>query len=281
VSVVHIDTRYVSRIYSRSAPVDRDWKGAAVIDRPSAKRMAVALPIEGDRWFVTLAGLNGVSPPIHEDERLAWARSLPSQLIADVMASSQPLGPPVTHRFPANQRRHVQRMRRFPLGWVLLGDAVCSFDPVYGQGMSSAALQAVALANCLDRAGAIDRAFARRYFRAVSRTVGVPWSLAVGADFMYDGTTGRKPPATDLLNRYMERVRIAAQHDDAVAIGMIEVFVLVRAPGGLVRPRFMLRVLHGARRGTAESPNKPRPLERGGRGKGGAPSTGARTVPPR
>jgi 2-polyprenyl-6-methoxyphenol hydroxylase-like FAD-dependent oxidoreductase len=280
VTAVHVDMRYVSRIYRRSPPVDRDWKGAAVIDHPSAKRMAVALPIEGDRWFVTFAGLNGVSPPTHEDERLAWARSLPSPLVADVMEKSEPLGPPVTHRFPANQRRQVKRMRRFPLGWVLLGDAVCSFDPVYGQGMSSAALQAVALADCLDRAGAIDRAFARRYFRAVSRTVAVPWSLAVGADFMYDGTTGHKPPATDLLNRYMERVRVAAQHDDKVAIGMIEVFVLVRPPGALFRPSFMLRVLRGSRRGPVRTPTTARPVEGGSRSKGGSQQGHARTVPP-
>jgi 2-polyprenyl-6-methoxyphenol hydroxylase-like FAD-dependent oxidoreductase len=249
VSVVQIDTRYVSRAYRRSAPDGRDWKVAAVIDDPRAKRMASAFPIEGDRWLVTFVGLNGVAPPTHEEERLAWARSLPSPVVAELMESAEPLGPPMTHRFTANQRRHVERMRRFPLGWIPLGDAVCSFDPIYGQGMSSAALQAAALAECLDRAGAIDRAFARRYFRAVSRTVAVPWSIAVGADFLYDGTTGHKPFGTDRLNRYLERVRIAGQHDDAVAVRLVEVFVLVRPPAALVSPGFVLRVLRGARRG--------------------------------
>ncbi len=251
VSVVQIDTRYVTRAYTRSASVGRDWKVAAVIDDPRAKRMASVFPIEGGRALVTFAGLNGAAPPTDETERRAWARSLPSPVVAEFIESSEPHGAPVTHRFPANQRRHVERMRRFPLGWVLLGDAVCSFDPIYGQGMSSAALQAVALATCLDRAEAIDRTFARRYFSAVSRTVAVPWSIAVGADFLYDGTTGPKPLGTDLLNRYLERARIAGQHDDAVALGLVEVFVLVRHPGALVRPGFVLRVLRGARRGPA------------------------------
>ena len=254
VSVVQIDTRYVSRMYSRGASLGRDWKAAAVIDDPGAKRMASVFPIEGDRALVTFAGLNGAAPPIEEGERRAWARSLPSPVVAEFMESAEPLGAPVTHRFPANQRRRVERMRRFPLGWLPLGDAVCSFDPIYGQGMSSAALQAAAMARCLDRAVAIDGAFARRYFRAVSRTVAVPWSIAVGADFLYDGTTGHKPPGTDLLNRYLERARIAAQHDDAVAIGMVEVFVLVRPPSALVRPGFVLRVLRGARRGPVGTP---------------------------
>ena len=254
VSVVQIDTRYVTQAYGRGAADGRDWKAAAVIDDPGAKRMATVVPIEGDEWLVTFAGLNGAAPPTDEPEQLAWARSLPAPVIAEFMESAEPLGTSVTHRFPANQRRHVERMRRFPLGWVPLGDAVCSFDPVYGQGMSSAAMQAAALATCLDRAGGIDRAFARRYFRVASRTVGVPWSIAVGADFLYDGTTGPKPLGTDVLNRYMERARVASQHDDAVAIGMAEVFVLVRPPAALVRPGFVLRVLRGARRGPVGTP---------------------------
>jgi 2-polyprenyl-6-methoxyphenol hydroxylase-like FAD-dependent oxidoreductase len=72
---------------------------------------------------------------------------------------------------------------------VLLGDAVCSFNPIYGQGMTTAAQQADALARQLDWAGAIDRSFARAYFKAASRTVATPWSIAVGGDFVYGQTT--------------------------------------------------------------------------------------------
>jgi 2-polyprenyl-6-methoxyphenol hydroxylase-like FAD-dependent oxidoreductase len=262
VSVVEVDTRYVSRTYTRNTRAGQDWKAAAVIDVPAAKRLAMALPMEGDRWIVSFGGLNGVSPPVQEDERLAWARSLPSPVIARVMETSEPLGPPVTHRFPANQRRHVERMRRFPLGWVPIGDAVCSFDPVYGQGMTSAALQAAALGRCLDHAGAVDRAFTRRYFRAASRAVSTAWSIAVGGDFVYSGTAGHKPPGTDLLNRYMERVTIAAQHDDAVALRMNEVLVMVRPPAALTSPAFLVRVLRKARLGPASAPTHPGPAPR-------------------
>jgi hypothetical protein len=132
--------------------------------------------------------------------------------------------------------------------------------------MSSAALQAATLATCLDRAGAIDRAFARRYFRAVSRTVGVPWSIAVIGDFAYDGTTGPKPRGTDLMNRYLVKVRIAAQHDPVVTIRMIEVFSLVRPPGAMLRPGFVLRVLRGSRRGPVGVPSAAGPLEPGSPG---------------
>lgn len=121
-SIVAVDTRYVSQVYRRTRSPGRTWKAAAVIDEPAAKRLAMALPIEGDRWIVLLGGLNGESPPVDEEERLAYARSFPSAVIAELMETSEPLGEPVTHRFPANQRRHVERLRRLPLGWVLLGD---------------------------------------------------------------------------------------------------------------------------------------------------------------
>jgi hypothetical protein len=117
--------------------------------------------------------------------------------------------------------------------------------------MTSAAQQAKVLGECLDRAGAVDRSFARRYFKAAGKVVATPWSIAVGGDFAYEGTTGKKPPGTDLLNRYMDRVTIAAQHDDAVALRVNEVIALLRPPATLLSPAFVLRALRTARRGPA------------------------------
>ena len=204
------------------------------------------LPMEDDRWIVTIAGVNGENAPTDRDGMLAYARTLDSPVIADVMEVSEPLTEPVTHRFPANNRRHVERMRQFPLGWVVLGDALCSFNPIYGQGMTTAAQQAAALARQLDRAGAIDRSFARSYFKAASRTVNTPWSIAVGGDFAYAGTTGTKPFGTDLVNRYMDRVVKAGQHDDQVVIRLNETLTLLRSPQTLMAPTFVLRVLRAA-----------------------------------
>jgi 2-polyprenyl-6-methoxyphenol hydroxylase-like FAD-dependent oxidoreductase len=253
-TTVEVDTRYVTRTYRRSEDPRRDWVAAAVIDEFATKRQAMVLPIEGDRWLVLFAGLNGESPPVDEPERLAYARSLPSPVIADIMETSEPIGDSVTHRFPTNQRRHVEKLRRFPLGWVVLGDAVCSFDPIYGQGITSAAMQSEALGASLDRAGRVDRRFARRYFRAAARVVAVPWSIAIGGDFAYEGTTGKKPPGTDLVNRYMDRLTIAAQRDDRVAIRFNEVVSLVRRPESLMAPLFALHVLRASRRRSTSVP---------------------------
>lgn len=248
VSRVDIDTRYVSQVFRRTESPRRDWKMAGIIDAPDTKRLAMALPIEGDRWIVMFGGVHGEVAPTDLADRLNYAKTFPTPQIADILAASEPLGEPATHRFPSSQRRHVERMKRFPLGWLLVGDAVGSFNPIYGQGMTSAALQVEALAAELDRARAIDRTLTRRYFKAAGRIVNVAWSTAVGSDFAYADTTGPKPPGTSLVNRYMDRVMIAAQRDDAVSLRFNEVVAMTRRPESLFAPAFLLRVFRAARR---------------------------------
>ena len=126
--------------------------------------------------------------------------------------------------------------------------------------MTTAAQQADALARQLDRAGAIDRSFARSYFKAASRTVNTPWSIAVGGDFVYEGTRGKKPFGTDLVNRYMDCVVKAGQHDDEVVIRLNETLTLLRSPQTLMAPTFVLRVLRAARRGKPEPNDTNMPM---------------------
>lgn len=246
-SRVGIDTRYVTQERRRGDQPLRDWKAAAVIDSPCARRLAMALPVEDDRWLVLFGGLHGEVAPHADDDRLRYAKTCPDTVIADILGASEPLGGAVTHRFPASQRRHVERLKCFPLGWVLLGDAVGSFNPIYGQGMTSAAMQASALGEALDRTRRIDARLTRRYFKAAGYIVNVAWSTAVGSDFAYAETTGPKPPGTDLINRYMDKATVAAQHDDTVALRFNEVVAMIRRPGSLLRPSFALRVFRAAR----------------------------------
>lgn len=246
-STVEVGIRYVTQVYERSDRPERDWKATFVIGPPASRRIAAAIPFEGDRWFVLLGGVNGEFAPTDPVGALEYARSLPSPAVAEVIEASEPIGEPVIHRFPANQRRHVERLGRFPLGWAPVGDAVCSFNPLYGQGMTVAAQQAQVMADHLDREGAVTERFARRYLRALGRIVDDPWQIALSNDFAYDDTEGRRPPGTDLLNRYMNRLSAAAQHDDVVALRLWEVATLQRRPRSLLSPGSALRALRSGR----------------------------------
>ena len=227
-----------------------DWKVALVIAGPPTGRQAVVFPLEGDRWLVTMAGMHGERPPTDDAGFLAFARSLPSPEVADFLETAAPLGPVVVHRIHSDQRRHVERLRRVPGGLVLLGDAVCSFNPTYGQGMSTAALQAEALGRALDRLPTVDARFVKAFYRGAARAITPAWQITTGADFALPGTVGPKAPGTDLLNRYMPHVFRASQVSEQVALRVIEVTSLMRPPQSLVTPRMLLAVFRASRQAT-------------------------------
>ncbi len=247
VSEVRIDVAYASRVYHRDPAQVTEWEFALVLAGPPTGRQGVAFPLEGDRWMVTLAGMHGERPPTDEAGFLAFARALPSTEIADVIESARPAGPIVTHRLPSNQRRHVERLRRVPGGLVMLGDAVCSFNPTYGQGMTTAALQAEALGRALDTVGTLDSRLVKAAYRRLARAVSPAWQMTTGADFSLPATHGPKAPGTDLLNRYMPHVFRAAQMSDKVSLRVVEVTTLLRPAPTLLTPAMMVAVFRGSR----------------------------------
>jgi len=146
----------------------------------------------------------------------------------------------VCYRFPANPRRHYEGMKRFPRGYLVIGDAICSFNPLYGQGMSVAATEAKALDDSL--AAGLDGLAARFYAKA-STIVDIPWLIATGEDLRYPQVEGTRPPGSSLVNRYLERVHAAASDDPVVCRKFFDVLNLLAPPSSLMAPAVMLRVL--------------------------------------
>ena len=252
---VRVDMAYATRLYTRTPGrlPDRTWY-VTISDPPDGKRFGVAFPIEGDRWIVTLAGCHGDHPPTDDTGHLAFARTLPTGDIAELLEHEQPLGPVVPHRMGSSQWRRFDRLERHPAGFLAIGDAICSFNPIYGQGMSSAAQQATVLASCIDDIGiGAPRLWARFYAQA-KKVIANPWSISAGGDFAFRETTGPKPPGADVVNRYVRRVVVAAQRDPAVATALWNVQGLLAPPPSLLRPATLVRVLWGSRRGPVGAP---------------------------
>lgn len=240
-TVVNAFLGYASRIYRRPDGPQRDWEGFYIQTAPPERTRAGAIfPIEGDRWLVTVGGGGKDYPPTEEADFLAFARSLPVPEFAEALTKAEPLSPIVGHRNTENRLRHYEGLSSRPEGFLVTGDAACAFNPVYGQGMTTAALGAEVLDRCLRHCRPNDglAGLARRFQRALARSNAVPWMLATSEDYRYRNTEGEPPSrATRLLHRYLDRVIELSVADPAVRRIMLEVFHLVRPPRALFRPR--------------------------------------------
>jgi 2-polyprenyl-6-methoxyphenol hydroxylase-like FAD-dependent oxidoreductase len=241
---VQCDVRYGTTTLHRTAE-DFDGTFAVTIESPpDGKRAGFLLPIEDGRWIVTIAASFGAAAPTDEESMRAIAASLPSPKIAEVLATTAPIGPVTTHRMMSSRWRRYDRLVHVPAGFVALGDAICSFNPVYGQGMSSAVLQAVELAACLD-GGENDERLVRSFYKRAAKVIANPWHLAAGNDLAYPESTGPRRAGTELVNRYMQRVLLAAQVSPEVNTKLIMVQNLVIPRTALFRPSF-LRLVRAA-----------------------------------
>jgi 2-polyprenyl-6-methoxyphenol hydroxylase-like FAD-dependent oxidoreductase len=202
---------------------------------------------ENDTWIFTVFGMVGHEPPRDLAGMLSFAQEYaPAHVLAAVRAG-EPLAPVVQHRLPSSQWRRYDKMRRFPDGLLVTGDAMCSFNPVYGQGMSVAAMEALALRKSLRRG---DTALSRRYFRAAAKPIGVAWGLAAGSDLAFPEVEGRRTPAMRLTNRFADWVLSACESDAVVHAQFFKVTGLVDPPARLFHPSFIYRVATANRRRT-------------------------------
>jgi 2-polyprenyl-6-methoxyphenol hydroxylase-like FAD-dependent oxidoreductase len=246
---LHVDIGYSSRLVRAPDDALGADKCMLIGPKPGLSRGAALFKVEGgSRWLLTLVGYAG-HPPTDDEGFMDFARTvLPDETFA-VLKESEPLSEIRRFRFPASRRRRYEKLRSFPEGLLVAGDAICSFNPIYGQGMSVAALQAGALRRTL-MAG--DHDLARRYFRAVARVVAPVWRLAVQADLAIPEIRAPRPLSFRITNAYVERVQRATSLDEAAASRFFRVTSLLEPPGGLLRPAMAWRALR-PRRSAAEA----------------------------
>lgn len=255
---------YSSRYFEIPEDPGRRWQGMYVQGRPDSPRGAVLLPQDDGRWLVTLIGNGEHAPPTKDEEFLGFARSLRSPALYDAIREAKPLSSAVGFRATANEWHHYERMDRWPAGFVVLGDATCRFNPVYGHGMTVAALAADALRKEIRTLAVADvPAAARRIQRRTVAAAGVAWQIATSEDMRYPETEGPPPDrATRVLQRYMARVLAGANTDPAVSGRFFGVLSLSAPPNALLGPGTMLRVLSKWRTPTAPA-TAPYPAHHG------------------
>ena len=255
-TVVDSFAGYSTRWYRAPAvrPTEWWWQGVWIdptLDPadPLGATAAVLSPIEGGRWIVTVGGLARRYPPTDEAGFLDTLAALRSPLVAEAVRLAEPISPIYGNRAMANRFRHYERWPARLAGFVAVGDAACAFNPVYGQGMTTAALAAGVLATALGRHDADDPALPGRFYRAQAALLHDAWAMATGADFRFAETVGPRPRFAKVFEHYLDALFDAATTDVALRQIFGEVVHMLRPQSALLSPTAIGRVgLHAVRR---------------------------------
>lgn len=239
---------YATRLFERSADPGRDWKFVLVQTAPPEhNRGGVLSPVEGGLWMCSLIGLGGDHPPTDEEGFLRFARSLREPTLYETIKRAEAVSAIHGYREVENKRCHYENLSRQPDNLFIIGDAACAFNPVYGQGMTTAALGAEVLERCLRErnvAGGDFAGLSRRFQRKLAKVNAAPWLLATGEDLRVHGAEGGKAGlSTRLTHRYMDRVLALSLRDLRVRRTFLEVFGMLRPPTALFGPAVAAKVL--------------------------------------
>jgi 2-polyprenyl-6-methoxyphenol hydroxylase-like FAD-dependent oxidoreductase len=237
---VTVGVGYASRTYRLPPGILGRDRLILQVWTPEHPRAAGLLEQADDRYLLTAAGLLGDHPPTDPEGFDRFIASLQFPDVREAISAGVPLDDPVAFHYPANVRQRYERMKDFPDGFLILGDAVCAFNPIYGQGMTSAALQADALGGLLADGQPLTW---RRHFQAMAKAVDDPWTISTSNDLAFPGVTGRRTALVRVVNAYLPRLHELAGRDPAAAEAFLRVTGLLEHPETLLRPALALRVL--------------------------------------
>jgi 2-polyprenyl-6-methoxyphenol hydroxylase-like FAD-dependent oxidoreductase len=240
------------KVRCRMAYLTRRWRldpaaghrKVVTVVAPAVKpHFAAMIAQEDGTHILTVGGLLDSAPDKTDEAYLAFVRELPDPVIADALVGASAVTDLQPSHFPASVRRRYDKMRQFPAGLLAIGDAIAAFNPMYGQGMSVAALEAVELRTMLAR-GPLD---ARKFFAAAHRIEDVAWKISTGGDLRFDEVEGRRTPDMKVMNRYLDRLGRAAHSDPVLAAAFLRVAGFVERPESLFKPNIVSRVVRGGR----------------------------------
>jgi 2-polyprenyl-6-methoxyphenol hydroxylase-like FAD-dependent oxidoreductase len=251
VDEIVIGLTYTTREFVRTTP-DHEMDNQIVAATASHPRAGVMLAQPDARWVVTIGGYLGDAAPTDVDGFRDFAATLASPVIAQHLEGLTPIGEARTFKYHGSAWRRYDRMRRFPSGFLTLGDSICSFNPIFGQGMTVAAREALALRACLEQQG--TRRLAARFFKAAKREIAVPWEIAAASDLRLKAVRGRRTPKTYVSNWYLRHYFRAAAHDDELGHAFLRVVNLLARPESLLAPARVWRVWQATRRAPVAHP---------------------------
>jgi 2-polyprenyl-6-methoxyphenol hydroxylase-like FAD-dependent oxidoreductase len=245
-TVIGVDIGYATAVFTIPDDHPSDWKGVRTFGMASQRiGGGLMLPLEGDRWMLTLGGRRGDKPPGDWDGFLSYAQQLRTPTIYEAVERAERVGEVARYGFPASVFRHFKRLEAFPRGLLPLGDAICRFNPIYGQGMSVAAQEACLLHQLFrKRAETADplAGLASDFFTGAGALIDTPWAFAAVADFAFPETEGQRPEDFEDRLAFGRALNQLAAGDAAVHRLTTEVQHLLKPRAVLRDPDLVARV---------------------------------------
>jgi len=242
---IGIDQAYATAVFEIPANASRDWVGLVHYGAPPEENHGgLILPIEQERWIVSIGRVHGDALPDEIDGFKAFVKAFRVPTFFDAINGAKQVGEIARYNMPASVRRRFDRLERFPAAMIPLGDSVCRFNPIFGQGMSVAAQEAFVLGRLLDSRR--DRAaplagLAQDYLVRIQELLEAPWAVAE-TDFVHPQTRGVRPPDFEKRLQYGAALtRLCAEDPEAHRI-VIEVRHLMRPQSALREPGLARRV---------------------------------------
>ena len=258
-STVNSYVGYATRWYEKPKDPSIDWRIMFILARPPhITRGAAIFEVEGGQWIATLGGVSKDYPPLDEAGWLEYSKGLPTDAFYEAVKNAKPISDISGYQRTQNHWRHYEKLDRFPDGFLIVGDAVCAFNPIYGQGMTIAALDALLLDQTCKSKRIGTPGLSLKFQRDLGASLQTVWLMATGEDLRYPATEGYTPDLmTRLLQKYVDQVGRILPNDEAVALAFIDVSNLRKPPTSLFTPAIMGKVLRQAL--------TPRPPALGGR----------------
>jgi len=242
---IGIDINYASVIFAVPDDAPMPWKGLMHVGTPDAPRGGLVFPIEHRQWMISLGGVHGDIPPGDLEGFTEFARSFRTPTVYNAIRSAKPMTEVARFTTPGSFRRHFDRMSNFPSGLLPLGDAICRFNPLYGQGMSVAAQEACALRDVLGTQVRTTNplcSLATTYFNRIQNLLDAPWGTAE-MDMVFPQTRGERPADFERRMEYGKALRQLAAEDPEVHRLLAEVSGLQKPPSVLSEPKLAERVM--------------------------------------
>jgi 2-polyprenyl-6-methoxyphenol hydroxylase-like FAD-dependent oxidoreductase len=236
---------YATRWYERPAHIRPVTFAIQPRPKEGLYRGAGMMPVEGNQWVVTLLGANGDYPPTDEEGFMSFAQSLSTPVIYRLIKDARPISGISGYRKLENRWQRYERLRRLPEHFILIGDSVCALNPIYGQGMTKAALEAELLGKLLRQRGARDlTGLPRQWQERVAQNIVGAWMMATSEDRRYPSVEGQKADRfSRFANWYFDRVALTMPYDTQISLAFFRAMSLLRDPRSLARPDIAARVM--------------------------------------